>query len=82
MIVPRDADDRVFYVYRGWVIGGHYAPTALSVLEVARRTFDVLSLRGSAEPTALAVRFTIPARCNAWPEDVLAELRRLAQSRT
>ncbi|MFC6788261.1 hypothetical protein ACFQE0_00610 [Methylobacterium komagatae] len=82
LIAPRDANDRVFYVYRGWVIGGHFAPTALSVLDVAWRTFDVMSLKGSAEPVALAVRFTIPARCNAWPEDVLAELRRLAQSPT
>lgn len=81
MIAPRDADDRIFYVYRGWVIGGHFAPTALSVLDLAWRTFDVLSLRRSADPTALAIKFTIPSRCTAWPEDVLAELRRLAQSR-
>ncbi len=81
LIAPRDVADRAFYVYRDRIIGGRFAPTALSVLALAWRTFDVLSLRSTAGPTPLAVRFIIPSHCSARPEDVLTELRRAAQAR-
>ena len=73
---PRNPDDRVVYVYRGWTLEGPRAAMALSVLHILRRAGAVLRMSGTATRNALAVKLVVPAGCAASPDTVMATLRR------
>lgn len=72
---PANAGDRVFYAYRGWMLGGRFSLTELAILHLAWRGASILRLNGAAARDTLAVKLTIPAGCAAAPEDALAALR-------
>lgn len=76
LAAPRDPNDRVVYVYRGWTLDGPRAAMALGVLHVVRRAGAVLGANGAATRHELAVKLVVPAGCNTAPEAVMAALRR------
>lgn len=73
---PKNAGDRVFYAYHGWVLAGRFAATELTILHFAWRGASVLRLNRTAGRDTLAAKLTIPAGCEASPEEALAALRR------
>ncbi|MCJ2055248.1 hypothetical protein MKL09_01630 [Methylobacterium sp. J-048] len=76
LAAPRDPNDRVVYVYRGWTLEGPRAAMQLSVLYFMRRAGAVLGLNGAATPHELAVKLVVPAGCDASPDEAMAALRR------
>jgi hypothetical protein len=77
LAAPRDPNDRVAYIYRGWTLEGPRAAMQLSVLYVLRRAGAVLGLNGVATRHELAVKLVVPAGCDASPEEAMAVLRRI-----
>ncbi|MCJ2122855.1 hypothetical protein [Methylobacterium sp. J-077] len=77
LAAPRDPNDRVVYVYRGWTLEGPRAAMALSVLHFAHRASAVLRMRAASARSDLAVKLVVPAGCDASPEAAMAALRRI-----
>ncbi len=77
---PQNAGDRTFYAYRGWILGGRYATTALAIRHFLWRGASVLRLNGTAGRDRLAVKLIMPAGCEIAPEDVMTTLRREIQT--
>ena len=77
LAAPRDPNDRVVYVYRGWTLEGPRAAMQLSVLYFMRRAGAVLGTNGAATRHERAVKLIVPAGCDASPEDAMAALRRI-----
>lgn len=76
LAAPRDPNDRVVYVYRGWTLDGPRAAMALGVLHFVHRAGAVLRMRSASARNALAVKLVVPAGCDTTPEAVMAALRR------
>lgn len=75
LAAPPAPGDRVVYVYRRWTLGGRLATAELGALHFARRALGVLRMGGDAARREMAVKLTIPAGCDASPEDAMAALR-------
>jgi hypothetical protein len=76
LVAPRDPNDRVVYVYRGWTLEGPRAAMELSVLHFARRAGAVLRMSAASARSELAVKLVMPAGCAMTPDDAMAALRR------
>lgn len=72
----RQPDDRVFYVYRGWNLGHRFATVGLNAIYFTRMAYARLSTGRNPAADAVAAKITVPAGCDASPDDVLAVLRR------
>jgi hypothetical protein len=75
LIAPDDPDDRVAYVYRGQVLDGRYATTALSLLHFVRRAGAVMYLGEAVAWDELAVKLMVPANCDVSLQEVVNALR-------
>ena len=71
----KNAADRVFYAYHGWVFGGRFAATELILRHLIWRSVSMLHLDGVGGRDTLAVKLTMPAGCQASPEEAMVALR-------
>ena len=78
---PPHLDDRVYYAYRGRMLGGRFASTALSMMYVARLALGVLRMSEQSGVDDLAVKIIVPAGCDATPAAVIVAVREQVQAR-
>ncbi len=78
---PPFIGDRVYYAYRGQVLDGQLAAMKLTLLHFARRAGAVLHILRDEGQNERAVKFVVPAGCDATPDEVMDALRRNARSR-
>ena len=75
---PRPGD-RVFYVYRGWHLGNRFINISLNAIYFARRAYARWKMQKIPATEDFALKFIVPASCNASPEEVTAVLRTTLQ---
>lgn len=80
LAAPRDAGDRVYYVYRGRTLHGRFAAVELGVLHFIRLAGAVIRFNGLRGREDRAVKLVVPAGCDASPETLMDQLRRDVKS--
>jgi hypothetical protein len=79
-LVAPETGARVIYAYRGRLLSGRLATTALTAVHFVRRATAVLRRDGTRAWEELAVKVTLPGDCAAEPEVALYALRRDARA--
>ena len=64
--------DRVFYAYRGYMLGGQFASMELSMVYVARLASSLMRTSEQSGFDDLAAKIIVAAGCDATPVDVIS----------
>lgn len=75
---PRPGD-RVFYVYRSWHLGKLFINISLNAIYFARRAYARWKMQKILATEDFALKFIVPASCNASTEEVAAVLQTTVQ---